>query len=207
MAEWGRKEYSKRWPSQTPVWTISVLILTGVFFAGALALDYLYGWIASERLYLADYLKSGLRGKASSKAVSKYTLLEGVVGKGRRFLIDDEIEPVTGPDGRRGYRLTEEGVRQGVARLEWVTGTFSDRAVHIVLSHGPFRHDDVWSYLQTPVYSTLAFFVIALFVAVPKDRARRMIWKHGPSFTRSGVGWNSKFQPETRAPRRYCFHQ
>ena len=25
----------------------------------------------------------------------------------------------------------------------------------------------------------MAFFVLALFVAVPKDRKRRMIWKHG----------------------------
>ena len=25
----------------------------------------------------------------------------------------------------------------------------------------------------------VAFFVLALFVAVPKDRARRLIWKHG----------------------------
>ena len=36
-----------------------------------------------------------------------------------------------------------------------------------------------WEFYQKPVYLSLAFFVLALFVAVPKDRARRMIWKHG----------------------------
>jgi len=179
MAEWGRKEYSKQWPSQTPIWTIFVLILTVVFFSGALTLEYLYGWTASERLYLADYLKTGLRGKASPKAVGKYTLLQAVVGKGHRLLIDDEIEPVVGPDGRQGYRLTEEGVRHGIARLEWVTGTYSDRVLHTALSHDSFRYDDVWSYLERPVYLTLGFFVVALFVAFSKDRKRMRGWKHG----------------------------
>ena len=36
--------------------------------------------------------------------------------------------------------------------------------------------------------ASLAFFVLALFVAVPKDRARRMIWKHGRQAARAGAG-------------------
>ena len=28
MAEWGRKEYSKAWPSRTPVWTWAAMLLT-----------------------------------------------------------------------------------------------------------------------------------------------------------------------------------
>jgi len=115
MAEWGRKEYSKKWPSRTHVWTWMAIFLTGIFFFGVFCLDYWHGWTAAERLYLTDYLKSGVRGKTSPTATAKYTLLEGVVGKSERLLIDDEIEPVTGPDGRRGYRLTDEGVKDGIA--------------------------------------------------------------------------------------------
>ena len=79
-------------------------------------------WTAAERLYLTDYLKSGARGKASATAASKYTLLEAVVGKGQRLVMDDEIEQVPALDGRPGYRLTDEGVKDGIARLTWVTG-------------------------------------------------------------------------------------
>jgi hypothetical protein len=179
MAEWGRKEYSKKWPSRRPVWTWMAIFLTGVFFFGVFCLDYWHGWTAAERLYLTDYLKSGVRGKTSPTATAKYTLLEGVVGKGERLLIDEEIEPVTGPDGRRGYRLTDEGVKDGIARLQYVTGVYNDRALHTVMSHAVFQHDDLWGYMARPFYWSLAFFVVLLFVAIPKDRARRMVWKHG----------------------------
>ncbi len=179
MAEWGRKEYSKKWPSRTHVWTWTAIFLTGVFFFGVFCLDYWHGWTAAERLYLTDYLKSGVRGKTSPTATAKYTLLEGVVGKSERLLIDDEIEPVTGTDGRRGYRLTDEGVKDGIARLQYVTGVYNDRALHSVMSHAVFQHDDIWGYMARPFYWSLAFFVVLLFVAIPKDRARRMVWKHG----------------------------
>ena len=111
MAEWGRKEYSKKWPSRTPVWTWAAILLTVVFFAGLLTVKYMTGWTAAQKLYLTDYLKSGAQSQASPTASAKYTLLEGVVGKGQRLLIDNEIEPVTGPDGKHGWRLTDEGVR------------------------------------------------------------------------------------------------
>ena len=62
MAEWGRKEYSKKWPSRRPVWTWTAIFLTGIFFFGVFCLDYSQGWTAAERLYLMDYLKSGAAG-------------------------------------------------------------------------------------------------------------------------------------------------
>ena len=77
MAEWGRKEYSKKWPSRTPVGTWTAILLTLVFFAGMPTLEYERSWTATERLYLTHYLKSGARGKASATAASRYTLLEG----------------------------------------------------------------------------------------------------------------------------------
>src|SRR5258708_39970913 len=94
MAEWGRKEYTKAWPSRAPVWTWAAILLSFVFFAGVLTVKYVTGWTAAQRLYLTDYLKSGARSQASPTASAKYTLLEGVVGKGHRLLIDDEIEQI-----------------------------------------------------------------------------------------------------------------
>ena len=179
MAEWGRKEYSKAWPSRRPVWTWGAIFLSCLFFAGMLTLEYERSWTAAERLYLSDYLKSGARGKASATAQSKYTLLEAVVGKGQRLVIGDEVEPVPGPNGRPGYRLTDEGVKDGISRLTWVAGVFNDRGLHRVMSEAVYADHEAWEFYQRPVYLSLAFFVLALFVAVPKDRARRMLYKHG----------------------------
>jgi len=47
-------------------------------------------------------------GQSIGDGASKYTLLEAVVGKGQRLVMDDEIEPVPAVDGRPGYRLTDE---------------------------------------------------------------------------------------------------
>ena len=179
MAEWGRKEYSKKWPSRTPVWTWAAILLTFVFFAGLLTVKYMTGWTAAQKLYLTDYLKSGARSQASPTASAKYTLLEGVVGKGQRLLIDNEIEPVTGPDGKQGWRLTDEGVKDGIARLEWVTATYNDKGLHALLGQYIFKNETSLDFIRGPLEWTAAFFVLALFVAVPKDRARRMVWKHG----------------------------
>ena len=48
-----------------------------------------------------------------------------------------------------------------------------------MMSEAVYENVESWEFYQAPVYPSLAFFVLALFVAVPKDRARRMIWKHG----------------------------
>ena len=103
MAEWGRKEYAKKWPSRTPVWMVTAILLTPLLLAGLLTWQYERSWTEAERLYLTDYLKSGTRGQASATASSKYTLLEAVVGKGQqRLLIGDEIERVPDVGGQAG---------------------------------------------------------------------------------------------------------
>ncbi|MCU1320821.1 MAG: Type secretion system, TraD, DNA-binding domain protein [Acidobacteriaceae bacterium] len=130
------------------MWTWTAILLSFVFFAGVLTLAYEQSWTAAERLYLSDYLKSGTQGKASATASSKYTLLEAVVGQGQqRLVLDDEIEQVPpDADGRPGYRLTEEGVKNGISRLTWVTGVFNDRGLHRVMSEAVYADHDAWEF-------------------------------------------------------------
>ena len=88
MAEWGRKEYSKKWPSRTPVWTWGAIFLSLLFFAGMLTVEYEGElWTAAERLYLSDYLKKWDAGLQASATTGKYKLLEAVVGKGQEGLL------------------------------------------------------------------------------------------------------------------------
>ncbi len=179
MAEWGRKQYSKPWPSRSHVWTWGAFFLSCLFFFGVFCLDYWHGWTAAERLYLFDYLKSGARQKLPA-AKARYTLLEGVTAKGEPVLVTgDEIEAVKGADGKLGYRLTDEGVKDGLTRLEWTAGVFNDRGLHELMGSYVFQNQTLWDFMKRSTYWSLAFFALALFVTVPRDRARRMVWKHG----------------------------
>jgi hypothetical protein len=53
MAEWGRKEYKRPWPSRWHVWTWGAFFLSGVFFVFAAWWDGYENWTAAERLYLS----------------------------------------------------------------------------------------------------------------------------------------------------------
>lgn len=64
MAEWGRKQYAKPWPSRTRWWTLGAVVLAVAFFVFATWFDGYENWTAAQRLYLSDYLKSGTRTEA-----------------------------------------------------------------------------------------------------------------------------------------------
>ncbi len=42
-----------------------------------------------------------------------------------------------------------------------------------------YQNQTLWDFVKRPTYWTAAFFVALLFIVVPKDRARRMVWKFG----------------------------
>jgi hypothetical protein len=114
MAEWGRKQYSKPWPSRTHVWTWGAFFLSCLFFVFMVWRDGRVNWTAAQRLYLSDYLKSGARSKLPA-AKARYTLLLGITAKGEQLLVTgDEIEAVKGADGRYGYMLTDDGIKDGL---------------------------------------------------------------------------------------------
>lgn len=118
MGEWGRKEYSKPWPSRMRVWTLGAFFLSGLFFVFLTWWDGRVSWTAAQRLYLADYLKSGTRTQLRASQ-TRYRLLEGVTAKGGAVLVTgDEVEPFAGADGKVEYRLTDEGVKAGLVRLQ-----------------------------------------------------------------------------------------
>jgi hypothetical protein len=179
MAEWGRKQYSKPWPSRTHVWTWGAFFLSCLFFVFMVWRDGRVNWTAAQRLYLSDYLKSGARSKLPA-AKARYTLLLGITAKGEQLLVTgDEIEAVKGADGRYGYMLTDDGIKDGLTRLQWTTAVYNDRGLHGLMGSYVYQNQTLWDFVKRPTYWTVAFFVALLFIVVPKDRARRMVWKFG----------------------------
>jgi len=118
---------------------------------------------------------------------SKYTMLEGVTAKGSPvFLLGDQVERVADVNGKPGYRLTDEGVKAGLVRLEWVTGQYNDRGMHTLLGRWVFKHDDIWGYMARPFYFSLAFLVVALFGSEGQGASDAVqTW---PQVARAGAG-------------------
>ena len=52
------------------------------------------------------------------------------------------------------------------------------RGKHRVMSEAVYADHEAWEFYQKPLYLSLAFIVLALFVAVRTDRVRRTVWKH-----------------------------
>jgi type IV secretory pathway TraG/TraD family ATPase VirD4 len=64
-------------------------------------------------------------------------------------------------------------------RLEWTTARYNERALHPVMGEYVFENQTQWDFVKRPVMWTVTFFVVLLFLAVPRDRARRNVWKFG----------------------------
>jgi hypothetical protein len=75
--------------------------------------------------------------------------------------------------------VTDGAVAAGWVKPVWDAASFNDQALHRYLGHWIYRDQTVWEYIERPVYGSLAVFVLGLFFAVPKDRKRALVFKHG----------------------------
>ncbi|HEX4650214.1 MAG TPA: type IV secretion system DNA-binding domain-containing protein [Granulicella sp.] len=176
MSDLGRKEY-KSWPSRRPLWRIGAFIVAVLSFVGILGGRYTQQWSFAEREYLKDYMLASTLGRLWDE--NYYTLLVLVDRQGRqRIASGNEIESGKMADGRTGYRLTEEGVQAGAARVEILRRKFKNAWMQDTLGSVVYQ-EGVWAYLQWPTYGALGIFIVLLFVAVPKDRKRALVFKYG----------------------------
>ena len=114
--------------------------------------------------------------------MNRYTLLEGMTAKGQGLILKgDQVETVTDADGRQGWRLTEAGAKLGDRTAAMGDGDVQRPCACIVCW-------EAWSMRTWRAgsstgcrcgYGSGPVLRCWLFVAVPRDRARRMIWKHG----------------------------
>ncbi len=178
MSHWGRKAY-QNWPSRHPVWTLGAVFGAAAFFLVTLSVEYARSWSFVEQFYLAVYAKTWAHG-FFPKAQTRYRLIDAVTAKGQeRLALAGEVEAARNAKGEHVYELTDEGRRQGLARLVWNEGLFNDRQLHQFLAHWIYQDQTMWEYIERPAYAALGAFLLLLLVALPKDRERALIRKHG----------------------------
>jgi hypothetical protein len=157
-------------PPRSWRWTRRTVVAAAVFFCALYVEGYRTSWSAAERLYLWEYVQSGVWGGISENSYTSYKLLEGVTAKGVALWVrNEEIEPFTNEDGAPGYRLTGEGTRDGYVRLEWRSGEYNDRKLHRLLGKWVFQ-DDLRETARWPFRWALVLLAVLLPVAVPSDR-------------------------------------
>jgi len=178
VSQWGRKEYQS-WPSRHPVWTLGAFFGAVWFFAAAVGVQYARTWSFAEKFYLPIYAKTWVHG-LFPKAQTRYQLIDVVSRKGQqRLAIAGEVESATNAKGETVYVLTEESRQHGMVRPVWNDAVFNDRLLHAYLGHWIYRDQTVWDYIERPAYTALGAFVLLLFLALPRDRARWLVRKHG----------------------------
>jgi hypothetical protein len=168
------------WPSRKPVWGIGALFLAMTVAVGVLYWQQNYEWTFLQRYYLSMYLKTWVRSDLFPKSSGRYALIDAVNAHAmERMAVGNEAEQVTDADGTPAYVVTDQARRNGVVRLSWNGGEFNNQKLHAYLRHWIYLDKTAWDLVRTAVWWGCGAFVLGLFVAIPRDRKRQQILRHG----------------------------
>ncbi len=166
-------------PSRFQVWTISVSLITLVFFFSLVCLTWRTQATAVERMYLGLYANSWWQSQSISRS-ARYNLPAMVKPGGAwRIAVNGEVESVTTADGRQSYALTEAATARGYVKLETLDVILNSQQLHAQLAHYIYQDQTVWHYIQRAAYGALIVLIVGLFIAVPRDSARARVRRYG----------------------------
>ena len=175
---WGRTDAAGIWPNRKPLWTLGLLLVA--ITSGILVGGYRYQrtWTPLQRLYLSAYLRSALAPIVAARG--RYELLEVAdrSNPGGRLALDEEVTPFT-ENGDAMFRLSEAGRAAGDHRLAWRQVSYNHEAFHRLLGEWIYRNQTLTDLAAPAAWTVVAVFAVGLFVALPKDAARRRAQRLG----------------------------
>jgi hypothetical protein len=173
---WGREKNAGNWPSRYPVgilWAVAAGVLTGVTI---FVYQYKEVWPVVERIYLPAYLQT----RMSLHKEGTYNLLTVVYRKGDHlFPLEDQVVAVTTPEGEPSFALTQEALANGAVRLEWQRGRYNCQGLHKLIGHWIYHDQPLTEQLKPAGWGGLAVLIAGVILAIPSERERMRIWKHG----------------------------
>jgi hypothetical protein len=168
------------WPSRKPVWRIGAFFLGMAVAVGVFCWQQNNEWTFLQRYYLAMHVKTWIRFELLPMSGAKYALIDAVNGNAKeRMAIGNEVEQIVGTTGTPAYVVTDQARRNGVVRLVWNEGVFNNQELHEYLRHWIYLDQTAWEMVRTAVWWGCGVFVLGLFVAIPRDRKRKEMYKHG----------------------------
>ncbi len=163
---WGREE-TYRWPSDKPVWTITVLVVAVVTVLAAAVHEYAK-WPYFQQAYLGMYIGSEVRlWSKTAPALVAYR----IEGKQKRLAVDRDLS-----DPAVGVGKTA----QAKAKLEWERGTYTNAELRQWLERAIYGGQSPWLLVWAATWKVGAgVLVVGLGFALPRDRQRRRVLKYG----------------------------
>ncbi len=159
---WGREE-SYRWPSNRPVWTITVFMLSALAMLGAGVYQYKQQWTFLQQEYLKTYIASGARPWLKT---SSYLLLYRVEGNRERLVVDAD--------------LSDPMVLQRKVKLQWKWSSSKSADLHCWLEETIYGGESPWQKLWGWMWKAGAgVLALGLLFAIPRDSRRQRIRKYG----------------------------
>ena len=163
---WGREE-TYHWPSDKPVWTITVLLVAVLAVLAAAVYEYTK-WPYFQQAYLGMYIGSEVRlWSKTAPALVAYR----IEGKQKRLAVDRDLnDPAVGV-GKAS---------QAKAKLEWERGTYTNAELRQWLERAIYGGQSPWLLLWAATWKVgVGVLVVGLGFALPRDRQRRRVLKYG----------------------------
>jgi hypothetical protein len=120
------------WPSDKPVWTLSVFFLAALIVPGRIAVEYAEHWNDLGAHYLPHYVMSAVG------ASGKYWILNTVTRRGAHLTTSAEVESIPVAGSRYSvrampFRLTPRALERGAEALQWRRIEADNRKLHAFL--------------------------------------------------------------------------
>jgi hypothetical protein len=163
-----------------PVWRVGVFFVALAAAVGVFCWQQKHEWTSLQRYYLPIYLKTSVRRQLLPTSSAKYALIDAVSARGKeRLAVGNEVEQRTAADGTPAYVITDQARMNGVVRIVWNDDVFSNQELHSYLRHWIYLDQSAWTLVRTAAWGGCGVFVLGLFIAIPRDRKRREIRRHG----------------------------
>jgi len=174
---WGRRE-SKGWPSRTPNYTITALMiaLASAILTGCCR--YYFIWTPLERHYLREYFLTGLMARLGAKT-DRYDVLTVITRKNYRLAVDEDVAPFKTPFGATTFTLSEDAGKRSGLRLTWLRKPYNNVQLHALLASWIYHGQTLADLAARPLWVGLAVFLAGLPFAAPRDAARLRELRYG----------------------------
>ena len=159
------------WPSDKPVWTITVFLLAALAVPGRIAFEYGRHWNELGTFYLPHYIASGAPWSAGAR---RCRLLETVTRRGVHLTASREVEPVPG-----GFRLTPAAVERGAVGLRWQRVEADSAKLHEFLRSEVYGARPAGELAKDGALWACTLLLNGLCLAVPMDRRAQRMYREG----------------------------
>ena len=168
----------KEWPSDKPVWCLTVFFLAALVVPGRIVFEYTEHWSDLAAHYLPHYVMSAVGPSGS------YRILNTVTRRAMHLTEAREVQAVPVAGSRYNvrqmpFRLTPQAVARGAETLQWRRIDADNPKLHVFFRTRIYGARPLPELAKQSAIWAGVFLVIGLLVAVPQDRKAQRMYQEG----------------------------